>query len=338
MKIAIGVLTVVLASTITVGILGSPQSAAPSGPTPPAWAYPVNPPAPAGARGGQPAAAAAPAADAPRTVPGSSVSLTLAQTRDLFNVPDWHPDNHPPAPDIVLHGRRPDVRACGYCHLPNGQGRPENSSLAGLPASYIMQQMADFKNGLRKSSEPRMGPPAAMVTLAKAASDEDNRVAAEYFASFKMKPWIRVVETNTVPKSRVQASMWVAVEGGETEPIGQRIVEVPENLERTELRDSASGFVAYVPTGSVKKGEALVKTGGAGKTVQCGMCHGADLKGLGPVPGFAGRSPSYMVRQLFDMKNGARKGEWSALMKAALANLTDEDFVSIAAYAASLAP
>ena len=301
----------------------------------PSWAYPVNPPAPAGARGGAPAAAAP---DNPRTVPGSSVSLTMAQTRDLFNVPDWHPDNHPPAPDIVLHGRRPDVRACGYCHLPNGQGRPENSSLAGLPASYIIQQMADFKNGLRKSSEPRMGPPAAMVTLAKAASDEDNRAAAAYFASFKLKPWIRVVEAAMVPKSKVQASMYVAEEGGATEPIGMRIVELPEDLGRTELRDSNSGFVAYAPPGSIKKGEALVKTGGAGKTVQCAMCHGADLKGLGPVPGLAGRSPSYMVRQLVDMKRGSRNGEWTALMKAAVDKLTDEDLVSIGAYLASLAP
>src|SRR5439155_14104705 len=136
-----------------------------------------------------PPAPAPPANDAPRSVPGSSVSLTMAQTRDLFNVPDWHPDNHPPAPDIVLHGRRPDVRACGYCHLPNGQGRPENSSLAGLPASYIAQQMADFKNGLRKSSEPRMGPPGLMVSIAKAATDAEVKAAADYFSGIKLKPW-----------------------------------------------------------------------------------------------------------------------------------------------------
>ena len=50
----------------------------------------------------------------------------------------------------------------------------------------------------------------------------------------------------------------------ETEPIGMRIVETPENPERTEmLRDPRSGFIAYAPVGSVKKGEALVKTGGA---------------------------------------------------------------------------
>jgi len=323
-------LTLLLVSTLLLmcgPLFGQQQNG-----TPPAWAYPVNPPA-AGGAGSQPAAAST-----PRTVPGSSVSLTIPQTRDLFNVPDWHPDNHPPAPEIVLHGRKPDVRACGYCHLPNGQGRPENSSLTGLPAAYIVQQMEDFKSGLRKSSEPRMGPPAAMLALAKAASEEDSKTAAAYFASFKMKPWIRVVETNTVPKVKVQASMWVPAEGMEKEPIGQRIVELPEDLERTELRDSASGFVAYVPVGSIKAGETLVRTGGNGKTVQCGLCHGADLKGLGPVPGIAGRSPSYLVRQLFDMQHGARHGQWAELMKVAIEKLKEEDMVAIAAYAASLAP
>ena len=98
------------------------------------------------------------------------------------------------------------------------------------------------------------------------------------------------------------------------EPLGQRIIELPENLERTELRDAASGFVAYVPVGSIKKGEALVTKGG-GKTTQCGLCHGADLKGLGPVPGIGGRSPSYLVRQMHDMQTGVRKGSWSELMK-----------------------
>ena len=69
-----------------------------------------------------------------------------------------------------------------------------------------------------------------------------------------------------------------------------------------------------------------------------GGCHGADLKGLGPVPGIAGRSPSYIARQLFDMQQGARKGQWSELMKATVSKLTEEDLVNISAYAASLAP
>jgi cytochrome c553 len=79
-------------------------------------------------------------------------------------------------------------------------------------------------------------------------------------------------------------------------------------------------------------------TTGAGKTVQCGMCHGADLKGLGPVPGIAGRSPSYLVRQMYDMQQGARNGEWTDLMKPVVSRLSEEDMLNIAAYASSRTP
>ena len=93
-----------------------------------------------------------------------------------------------------------------------------------------------------------------------------------------------------------------------------------------------------MPVGSIKKGEALVKTGGAGKTIACGLCHGEDLKGLGIVPPLAGRSPSYVLRQLNDIKTGNRNGMWTQLMKEAVAKLTVEDMVAIAAYTSSRQP
>lgn len=299
---------------------------------PPPWAFTVNtPPAP-----GTPPAAPGALDPTPRRVPGSDRSFTVAETRDAFNPPDWHPDAHPPMPTSVAHGRKPEMRACGFCHLTNGQGRPENASLAGLPAAYIIQQMADFKSGARKSSEPKMGPPNAMIADAKAATDEEIRTAAEYFASIPYRRWIRVVEAREVPRTRIAGWMHVPTSG--TEPLGQRIIEMPEDLARTELRDGASGFVAYVPVGSIKAGEALVRTGGNGRTVACGVCHGVDLKGLGPVPPLAGRSPSYTVRQLWDLKYGSRNGPWAALMKAAVEKLTLDDMIAIAAYTASREP
>jgi len=124
-------------------------------------------------------------------------------------------------------------------------------------------------------------------------------------------------------------------------------MEVPESVERTALHDSESGFVAYVPIGSIKKGENLVKTGGekvlAGKimpgpTVQCGFCHGPDLKGFGNVPAIAGGSATYIFRQLFDFQNGSRNGKGAESMKAAVKNLRQGDMVSIAAYVASRTP
>jgi hypothetical protein len=102
------------------------------------------------------------------------------------------------------------------------------------------------------------------------------KAAADYFSKLELKQWIKVVESDTVPKTRFAGGMLVPAEPRRTEPIGQRIIEIPEDLTRTELRDSRSGFVAYVPPGSIKKGEWLVRTGGSRKTIQCEVCHGAE--------------------------------------------------------------
>ena len=334
MKSFLGLLTVALLAVPAVKAAppqqASQSSAAQSNniPTPPSWAYALNAPN------------VPPVKDdgSPHTVPGSTKALTRQQTVDGFNVPDWRPEEHPAMPEVVEHGRKPDVRGCAYCHLPNGLGRPENASLAGLPADYIMEQVAEFKAGARKSAEPKLGPPTAMIGIAKAVSDEDLKTAAEYFSSLKLKPWIRVVETTTVPKTRVSGTMLIPIDGGGTEPIGNRIIETPEDVYRTELRDAGSGFIAYVPVGSVKKGEALVMTGDGGKTVRCAICHGPELHGLGPVPPIAGRSPSYIFRQLFDIQHGVRTGSWTVLMKEPLARLSEDDLVSVAAYLASRKP
>ena len=302
---------------------------------PPAWAYAIPPAPPAGA------AAPAPAAPdtTPRQLPGSSLTFTLAQIRDAFGPADWYPGDHPAMPDVVARGRRPDVRACGLCHYPNGKGRPENAGVGGLPVSYFIQQMQDFRSDVRKSGEARKANTNVMIAIAKGMTEDEIKASAEYFAAMKWTPWIRVVETSTVPKTRIQGGMYLRLDGNDTEPIGMRIIETPENVEHTELlRDPRSGFIAYAPVGSIKKGEALVTAGGNGRTVQCGICHGADLRGLGPVPGLAGRSPSYIVRQMYDMQVGARRGVWSELMKPVVAKLTDEDFISIAAYLSSRTP
>jgi cytochrome c553 len=297
---------------------------------PPDWAYAINPPA------DSPTPAKTPDA-APRHVPDSDAAFTLAQVTDFFNPRDWHPADHPAMPEIVSLGRAPDVFACGYCHLPNGQGPPENSSLAGLPLAYIVQQLADFKSGLRKSSEPKHAPTGAMIEYETKANQKEIRAAAEYFSTLKPRPWIRVVETSTVPGTHVAGWMLVPSDPVAMESIGQRIIETPENLERTELRDDHSGFIAYVPVGSVKEGEALA-TGGASKNLRCATCHGRDLKGKGKVPPLAGRSPSYIVRQLYDIQSGARAGAAAHQMKPVVTQLTVDDMVALADYTASLHP
>src|SRR5580698_6542944 len=294
------------------------------------WAYAIPPAAPAGA--------AAPAPDTSvKHLEGSSGAFTRAQISDRFGPADWYPGDHPAMPDVVAHGKKPEVYACGLCHYPNGKGRQENAGVAGLPIAYFIQTMNDFKNGQRKSAEPRKNNVNLMIAFAKGMTDDEIKAAAEYFGSMKWTPWIKVIETNTVPKTRNANGMFL-VEGTEKEPLGKRILETPVNAEATEvLRDPHSSFFAYVPPGSIKRGEALV-TKNNSKTTQCASCHGADLKGLGPVPGIAGRSPSYLMRQMYDMQQGVRNGTWTQLMKPVVAKLSDEDMLDIVAYMASRTP
>jgi cytochrome c553 len=310
---------------------------------PPPWAYGTQVTArnPSGG-----AAAGTDAARAARVTPdnslkylsGSASGFSHAQINDPFGPADWYPGDHPKMPDVVAHGRKPDIWACSLCHYPNGKGRPENAGVSGLPVSYFIHQMNDFRSGLRKSADVRKKNTNLMIAYAKEMTEEEIKAAADYFGAMKWTPWIKVVETDSVPKTRLSVGMFLPLEGNQKEPLGQRIIEMPEQPDATEvLRDPRSGFIAYVPFGSIKKGDALATTG-AGKTVPCGVCHGADLKGLGPVPGIAGRSPSYLVRQLYDMQQDTRKGEWTDLMKPVVSRLTEEDMLNIAAYISSLTP
>jgi cytochrome c553 len=312
-------------------VLVSAQTPASDGP---AWAYGVpNTPPAGGQRGGGPRQPDT----SPKHVPDSTQTFTIPQLRDFFNVADWFPGDHPPMPDVFVHGRQPDVRGCGMCHMPNGKGRPENAPIAGLPYAYVVQQLLDFKNDRRTSADTRKTNTVQMIQAAKAMTDDEVKAAAAYIAALKYTPWIRVVETDTIPKMRIGGNVFFPIADAGTEPLGQRIVETPEDGDRFELRDPHSGFVAYAPKGSVARGAALASSGGS-KTLPCNVCHGPDLNGLGPVPGIAGRSPSYLVRQLWDFKGGTRKGEWSPLMQQVVAKLSLDDMVDLVAYVSSLAP
>jgi cytochrome c553 len=263
-------------------------------------------------------------------IPGSTKTYTRAQIDELFTAEDWFPEEGPPRPEIILRGREPGAMACGVCHLMSGMGHPESSDLAGLPADYIVKQMADFKSGARKDY-------ARMNGIANATTEEEWRQAAQWFAALKPIPWYKVVESETVPKTYLDdgRARYVHPAGG-TEPIGNRIIVLPEDEARVVARDPKAGYIAHVPPGSVEKGKALVEMGGAGKTIPCAICHGPGLRGLGEVPRIAGAHPPYIARQLYNYKLNLSNGAASMLMKPVAANLTDEDIVAIAAYLASL--
>jgi cytochrome c553 len=307
-----------LLSIAVLGLLALPAQAAEL----PEWAYPPGPPP-------KPVDAVV-----KKSLPGSTRQYTQKEIDDRFNPPDWYPEDHPPMPEVVAHGRPPNGWACDLCHLTSGGGHPESAGISGLPAGYIVRQMEEFKAGVRKGMRGTV-----MIQIAKGISDEDTKAAAEYFASIKYPVWYKVVETDTVPKSYLgNGAMRFPEEHGGTEPIGDRIIELPQNDLSAESRDPRTGFVAHVPVGSIKKGEELVTTGGGGKTLPCTICHGPELKGLGDVPPITGRSPMYVYRQLNDIKIGSRSGAMTPLMKAVVDKLSDGDMIAIAAYLTSKGP
>jgi cytochrome c553 len=279
----------------------------------------------------------------PRHVEGSSASYSRMEVRDNHNVIDWFPGDHPPMPDVVEHGPKSleaeRGRGCGSCHLPNGKGRPENAPLTGQPAEYLSRQLRDMRSGLRYTSDPRKPNTSTMIALAKAMTDEEMREATEYFAAIPYTPWMRVIEADLIPAQTLQkGNMFVAAGTEPTEPLAGRIVETPvDEYQANYVRNPRSPWIVYVPVGSLAKGKELVTTGG-GKTVPCTICHGADLQGLADVPGIAGRSPSYMMRQLYDMRQGTRNGLSAQLMKPVIANLSVDDMTAIIAYLTSIEP
>jgi cytochrome c553 len=297
----------------------------------PDWLFPIGTPAPA---------VAAPDPSAEVRVPGSEARYTTAQVKDLFAAPDWHAGEHPPMPEVVARGRRPGLYACGYCHLPDGAGRPENATLAGLPAEYIVQQVRDIASGARSSAwtGPPYRPATLMQQAARLASDQETRAAADYFSSLRLeRPRADVVEAERVPRTQAFSWVLVAADGGGEELLGTRLIEIPRDLESHEHRDSHARYVAYVPPGSLERGRQLAVTD-TSSLPSCASCHGTDLRGVGPVPAIAGRSPSYLLRQLIAFRTGARDTPAGAPMRSLVAGLDLEEMIAVAAYAAAQPP
>jgi len=258
---------------------------------------------------------------------------------DLFSVPDWHPETHPAMPAVVAHGRKPTVMACAFCHLPDGAGRPENATLAGLPAAYIKQEVADMQSRARQSAwRGPFRPSDLMQAIADSATAAEIDEAAGYFSRLPPRQRSRVVEARDIPRTRPGLGLYLPAAGGGVEPLGQRLIEVPTDPTRHELRDAALGYIAYVPPGSVARGRMLATTGTAAGVKPCTGCHGPQLRGVGLVPPLAGRSPSYILRQLLAFKTGSRATAAGAPMRDVVAPLGIDDMIAAAAYAGSRQP
>jgi cytochrome c553 len=272
------------------------------------WAYPVEPPP------GTPNADAAP--------PGKKVNQYL-----LFG----SYTGLPAMPKAVTTGK---PLPCMQCHLANGGSHPESAAIAGMPVSYIIEQVHAFRDGQR--ADVRTG---RMVQVAKTISEADLKEAAEYFAAIgpDRQKWLKTVVGNQAPKGPAPFGgggfRYHAPDGGmEALPVG-RVIETAEDDDLVRARDMIDGgFVQYVNAEDMALGEKLAADG------KCGTCHGPEFKGKGDVPRLAGQHSVYLIRQLKDMQTGARSDKRVAVMKPITDKLSDREMVAVSAYLASKTP
>lgn len=273
----------------------------------------------------------------PLHLPKSARTFTMAQAKNFNAPPDWYPGTHPPMPTSVAHGQVGRVWACGYCHLPDGQGRAENAVLAGLPAAYIERQVAAIRDGSRRGAIASYGPSVRMHSVADSATTREVHEAARYFSRMRAKPRFAVIERRVIPATYEAGGLYSERMGADSQPLGHRIIELTDDLERHELRDATSTFTAFVPIGSVAAGRRIAH-GEATAPTTCVTCHGPTLRGLALAPPIAGRGATYLFRQLIGFKTGARGGAASAPMQKVVAGLSVDDMIAVAAYAGSLRP
>ena len=278
----------------------------------------------------QAASAAMHPSDKVLQLPGSTRHFTRARFDSYQLALDWWPHDHPPLPRAVEYGNG-KAMPCALCHLPNGAGERFNAPLAGLSEAYILEQLQAFRQGTRRSAE--------MHLEATGFSEAELRQTAAYYAGLRMPAGrTRVIESAQVPRTHVDVYMQVPTRGGGVEPTGERIVETSQNLAHTALRDERTGFIAWVPLGSLARGSQLATAGDGGSTVACVACHGEGLRGLANVPPLAGRSPTYLLHQLVKFRLGRRDGPTAVPMQQEVSRLSLGDMIAAAAYSASLRP
>lgn len=290
-------------------------------PAAPAWLYPAE-------------ISSLPPVAVPTELPGSALHPSPDQLHDLAQAVDWYPADHPPAPDIVLHGHGA-ANACGYCHMINGVGRPENASIAGLDADYIRRAVRAYADGTRGSIVPDYLPHRLMRGTAQAVAPADLDAAARYFAALPRRSFGKVVETALIPAPAADSMAWRRDPSGRMVDLALRLFEMPDDFARFKVRDPRLTYTAYVPHGSLRRGEALAEGTIPGGPPACAACHGAAYQGTAIAPPLAGRSPHYLARALVNYRSHDRRGPDAAPMWQVTERLSNRDVIALAAWMGS---
>jgi cytochrome c553 len=200
----------------------------------------------------------------------------------------------------------------------------QNGSVSGLPRDYILQQLGDFRSGKRHTADPNKANGYEMQAIARNLTDAEAQAAADYFSSVKYTKWVRVVESESIPKFTATVNgLFLKDEGNETIPLGNRIVEMPEDTYQTKYPPQSSlGFCRLCASRQPEERRGARHVGEMRDVPWCRPARDDDQERHRAADS-PGRSPSYIGRAIYDFQQGARSGANAALMKPSVQRLTE---------------
>ncbi|GAB6139299.1 c-type cytochrome [Methylosoma difficile] len=185
--------------------------------------------------------------------------------------------------------------ACASCHGPAGNSMMGTfPKLAQQHASYLVKQLAAFKNGTRK--DPMMS------GMAMGLSDDDMADIAEYYAEQK-------ISANAEP---------VLSKDDDDDEDEQPAADAAKPKTMPEL---------------MAQGADLYRNGDLAREVSaCIACHGPAGDGNQPAafPMLKSQHPEYLIKTLNDYKSGARATNPDNIMRMIAKKMTDEEIKAVA--------
>ena len=237
-------------------------------------------------------------------------------------------------------GARPQACGHGLRLLPHTDrpGTP-GKFRAGRTARGVLQgATARLRSGKRKPTGPEAYLPSQnMLKIARAMTDAEIDASAKYFAQQKLRA-ARVRDRE--PAHTARRARGVDLRGSPRHRRSRRPAARSHQRTRATRTPRRSPGIhrpmcrpAASTAASASSSRAM-----AARRQPCATCHLANLKGTDKIPPIAGRSPTYLLRQMLAFRNGRRTGEAAQQMKPVVEKLTLNEMIDVVAYLGSLVP
>ena len=257
---------------------------------PPDWAYAIAPPPPPVPPGTTPPpnpAATDTTLERFRAAPSSIPRNRMQQA-------DWFPEDHPAMPSIVANGRAgdPNAHACSLCHYPNGKGRPENASVcrsAGLLLPAAARRLPARPAEERGVAQGEHGAHGAHREVADAGRNEAGRRILRLDEVDAVDPRRRDQHGAEDDEPRRHLESRLRAKARARNRLACASSRRPRTSEQTEvLRNPRSGTSSPMcRSDRSRRVKRSSRPAATARRSRAANCHGADLMGMGPVPGIA---------------------------------------------------